>query len=218
MRLLSGTASLCFATLTSLVAFGAHPGSAASAGAAREAAGKAAEAAKAGHQMYVIECRIANKTDDGEETECCAPKISVPEGRPASISTRTQTPFVTAIQVDGKQETPRIVVLEEGLSAELSVHRDHDGLVSLDATVHNSKIVEVNKKHGHQAFRHETHTVRINECVALGELLTVDLEGPEGRQTAQFVVSLPGKKPHWPVAQTPKTASRPKGPGYAQPK
>ena len=155
----------------------------------------------------VIECRIANKSDDGKETEYCAPKISVPEGRPASVSTRTQTPFVTAIQVDGKQETPRIVVLEEGLSAEFSVHRDRDGLVSLDATVHNSKIVEVKKKHDHQAFRHETHTVRINECVALGELLTVDLEGPQGRQTAQLVVSLPGTKPHWPVAALPALRS-----------
>ena len=101
---------------------------------------------------------------------------------------------------------------------EVSVHHDRGGLVSLDATVHNSKIVEVKKKHDHQAFRHETHTVRINECVAFGELLTVDLEGPEGRQTAQFIVSLPGTKPHWPVTHTPRTASRPKDPGYAQPK
>jgi hypothetical protein len=183
MRRLSVTVALGFIAAQSLLAFGKEPNS-------NKPAGKKPYAAAAHHQIYVIECRLVTNTDDGDERETSTPTISVPEGRTANIRSLTQTPFVTSVKVDAAQKEPRIVVLNEGYSVELSVH-DCEGLVSIDATVNSSKIVDVKKKHGHQAFRHETRTVRVSECVALGEVLTIDVGGPDENHTAEFVVSRP---------------------------
>lgn len=154
---------------------------------------------------YVVKCRIATKTADVDEAAWLAPTIGVPEGETATISDVTHTPIVPGATFEDGREVARTVVLEEGLSVELSVHGDRPGFVSVDATIKTAKIVDVKNKRGRQAFRQETRTLRASECVALGEPWTIDLEEAGAGRTAQFIVSLPETKHPGPKTATAKT-------------
>lgn len=172
---------------------------------------KANDSPPSAKQMYVVKCRVSTKTADSDEAAWLAPTIAVPEGETATISDVTHTPVVPGAKVEREREVARTIVLEEGLSVELSVYGDRPGFVSVDATIKTSKIVEMKNKRSRQAFRQETCVVRASECLALGEPWTIDLEGPETGRTAQFTVSLPeanrlATKTTTTKSQAPRTA------------
>jgi hypothetical protein len=178
---------------------------------AASAAAPAKPAASQAEKQYTVAFRLhpSNEKGDPLAKSLTNPTLMVLDGKRASVSDRSQTPFVAGIfavtDPSAKQaaEQPYIVVFEEGTKIEVIVTGRQFNGATVDVTVELSKIVDVKeKKIGPgtvlQIPTAETYKKRVVDFVNFGETLVVPLEdkGPkEARARLEMVVQPVEKRP-----------------------
>jgi hypothetical protein len=156
-------------------------------------------------KLYVVECRIVKKLPDGKKDVLIGPRVTIDDGRTAVVNNVTQTPIVASVAQKRGGEEPRITVLKEGTTIELTVHSEGDGWVTLDASIETSKIADLKTKDAgegrhRQCARVESRRVRVMELTAMGEEFAVPFVGHDGQdahRTMEFVVYTPDMPRHW---------------------
>ncbi len=74
------------------------------------------------------------------------PKLNLPENQKGTLSSTTKSPFVIGATLEGKAQRPHIVVVQDGLWVEIMIGgRQPDG-ASVDVTVEQSKIGDIETK------------------------------------------------------------------------
>lgn len=154
---------------------------------------------------YVVECRIVTKLPDGNKDVLIGPRVIVDDGRMAVVNNVTQTPIVASVAQKRGGEEPRITVLKEGTTIELTVHSEGDGWATLDATIESSKIADLKTKDAgegrhRQCARVESRRVRVMELTAIGEEFSVPFTGhdeSDAQRTIEFVIYTPDMPRHW---------------------
>ena len=91
---------------------------------------------------YGVLCRWI----DAKGEVVMAPKLKLPENQKGIVSSMTKRPFVIGTTPEGKAQRPHIVVIEDGLSIEVTVAGRHPDGASIDVTVEESKILDIGTK------------------------------------------------------------------------
>ena len=149
-----------------------------------------------GTRQFAIECRLIDASSGKRQVQAC-PKVTVFEHQRASIVDMVQRPFVIAASpAGGNAQQPHIVVLPEGLAIDLACHANGSGSVTLDVTIEQPKIVDVDEVQVDaqttvQQPRVEIAKSRHFAVCKSGEPLTIALDGRKpgkSKRWAEFVV------------------------------
>jgi hypothetical protein len=94
-------------------------------------------------RQFAIECRLVDATSGKQQAQLC-PKVTVFEHQRAAFSNLVQRPFVVAVSPTAdKAQKPHIEVLPEGVTIDLACHSNGQASVTLDVTIEQSKIGDV---------------------------------------------------------------------------
>ena len=168
--------------------------------------------AQPGKPSFVVECRIVDlqkvahsegKKNDSTgsvaahiETHRLAhtlPRLTLSDGESATISNESQRPFVTAVKSTTHGKEAAITILNEGTKVALSVTSVDSEYVTLDATIQDSSIVNVEERVADQdgtlaqAPTVESAQVRLVGPVRLGEKREIEL-GHDSDRTVELVI------------------------------
>lgn len=147
-------------------------------------------------RQFAIECRLIDASSGKQEVQAC-PKLTVFEHQRVSIVDMVQRPFVIAVSPAGDNaQQPQIVVLPEGLAIDLACHANGASSVTLDVTIEQPKIVDVDEVQVDaqttvQQPRVEIAKSRHFAICKSGEPLTLALDGRKlgkSKRWAEFVI------------------------------
>ena len=153
---------------------------------------------------YTVTCKLIDRTKvDGAPEAMTPPKVSVRDGKTAQIVNQVQRPFVVAASpIVGDDEVtahqPVIAVLSEGVTVDFRVNTNGSGLVTLDLTIEEQTIVDVEIKEvvpgkvAIQSPRLRLTKQRVFELVKLGQPISIALDGKdvkESKRLLEFVVT-----------------------------
>jgi hypothetical protein len=152
--------------------------------------------ADVGTRQFAVECRIVDATSGKQQVQTC-PKVTVFEHQRASMVDQVQRPFVIAASPAGdKACKPHIVVLPEGLAIDLACHANGPVSVTLDVTIEQPKIVDVDEVQvdAQTTVQQPQVVIAKSRHFAIckgGEPLTITLDGRKlgkSKRWAEFVV------------------------------
>ena len=170
-------------------------------------------------QRYSVLCRWI----DAKGAIVMAPKLTLSEGQKGTVADTAQSPFVTGVTTVGKTHESHIVVIQEGSIVEMTVAGRQPNGATVDVTVEQSKIGDVEtKKVGPdtsvQIPHVELHKKRVIDFVKFGESLAI----PSGERQAdgnmpriELVVGA-GEELKIPSNWTSPTGHRAQNPGEAR--
>ncbi len=147
-------------------------------------------------RQFAIQCRLIDASSGKQQVQAC-PKVTVFEHQRASIVDLVQRPFVIAASpAGGKAQQPHIVVLPEGLAIDLACHANGASSVTLDVTIEQPKIVDVDEVQVDAQTTVQQPRVEIAKCrhfaiCKSGEPLTIALDGRKfgtSKRWAEFVI------------------------------
>ncbi|MEX2175577.1 MAG: hypothetical protein WD872_14535 [Pirellulaceae bacterium] len=147
-------------------------------------------------RQFDVEFRIIDASSGKQQVQLC-PKVTVFEHQRVSIVDQVQRPFVIAASpAGGNAQQPHIVVLPEGLAIDLACHANGTGSVTLDVTIEQPKIVDVDEvkvdaQTTVQQPRVEIAKSRHFAICKSGQPLTIALDGrkaDKSKRWAEFVV------------------------------
>ncbi|WP_442485828.1 hypothetical protein [Aeoliella sp. SH292] len=151
--------------------------------------------------QFVVKCELYAADGASGSKPVSAPSLVILEGQQGSISSESQTPFVTGIR-PGSEDTPEplVTTLREGTSGTVTVVSLAGDHVHVDASFAVSSIRSVDKVPGvgegstsTQAPVLATESWRVVRTVELGKPFEVrDAAGDNGKLVARMVIDRPG--------------------------
>jgi hypothetical protein len=126
-----------------------------------------------------------------------APKVSLCSDQPAMIANECQRPFVTAFKTTSNGKEPVITILKEGIRVDFSLESVDSRYVTLDATIQDSRIGEVEERIADeqgavaQAPTVETKQIRFVGSMRLGEKREIPFNDDSDR-SVEFVIHRSG--------------------------